>query len=261
MRQRQFYVCRAADTPPTWAPGTVGVCCRQEALAAGPAGVFLSAMHWELLGGLPDDERQAVVAAMRTRRFPSGETVFAEGDAGDSVHFIAKGHVAVRITTSSGLSATLSILGPGQAFGEMALLRRSSRRTASVEAVDALETKVLHRDVFFRLAQQHPSVERLLIGLLAARVDRLSRHLLEALHLPVEQRLVRRLLETALLYDDDDGEGVVLPLTQDDVAQLTGTTRPTANAVLRELQGDGLIRLSRGRIRLLEPERLRRRAG
>lgn len=217
-------------------------------------------MQWELLRGLPDDQREVVLRAMRQRRYTRGQIVFHEGDAGDSVHFVADGHAAVRVTTPAGENATLAVLGPGQAFGELALLRRSSQRTASVEALETLETRVLHRDVFFRLCDERPAVERLLIGLLAARVDRLSRHLVEALHLPVEQRLVRRLLETARLYEPSPA-GVVLPLTQEDVAQLAGTTRPTANAVLNELQTAGLLELTRGRVRLIDPAGLRRRSG
>ncbi len=119
---------------------------------------------------------------------------------------------------------------------------------------------MLHRDVFFRLVDQHPAMERLLVGLLAARVDRLSRHLVEALHVPVEQRVVRRLLETARLYPAE-ADGVVLPLTQEDVAGLAGTTRPTANGILRELQDAGALELTRGKVRLVDLQALARRAG
>ena len=217
-------------------------------------------MDWELLRGLDDAQRTALLAGMRARRFARGEVVFHEGDLGDSLHFVVSGRLAVRTATPAGETTTLTVLGPGQAFGEMALLRRSSRRTASVAALEAVETRMLEREVFFRLSEQQPSVERLLVGVLAARVDRLSRHLLEALHLPVEQRLVRRLIETARLYPDDGG-GVVLPLTQEDVAGLAGTTRPTANAVLGELQAGGLVELTRGKVRILDAGGLAARAG
>lgn len=227
-----------------------------------PAGSAWSAapVDWELLRGLDDDQRATVLAGMKPRRFARGETLFHEGDPGDCLHFVASGRLAVRTTTPHGETVTLTVLGPGQALGEMALLRRSSQRSASVVALEQAETRMLHRDVFFRLCDEQPQVERLLVGILAARVDRLSRHLVEALHLPVEQRLVRRLLETARLYPEDQA-GVVLPLTQDDIAGLTGTTRPTANAVLRELQDAGLLELTRGKVRLLDRTGLARRAG
>jgi CRP-like cAMP-binding protein len=167
----------------------------------------------------------------------------------------------VRVATRDGDTASLAVLGSGQAFGEMALLRTSAQRSASVVALEASETLSLHRDVFFALCNTHPSIERLLVSVLAARVDRLSRHLVEALHLPVEQRIVRRLIETARLYPVEPGSEVVLPLTQDDVAGLAGTTRPTANAVLRELQAAGILELTRGKVRVLDQAALARRAG
>ena len=215
-------------------------------------------VDWELLRALTPAQAADVEGALSVRELARGELLFAEGDAGDSLYFVVTGHLATRVTTPGGDAVTFTVVGPGQALGEMALLRRSSRRSASAVALDAVDTRVLHQDVFFRLCAANPGIERLLVGLLAARVDRLSRHLLEALHLPVEQRLVRRLLETARLYPAVAGE-VVLPLTQDDVAGLTGTTRPTANAVLRDLQSAGLLELGRGRVRLLDTAGLQRR--
>jgi CRP/FNR family cyclic AMP-dependent transcriptional regulator len=75
---------------------------------------------------------------------------------------------------------------------------------------------------------------------------------------PVDQRLARRLLEVGRLFAGERLP-VVLPLTQDEVAQLTGTTRPTANQVLKRLAADGIVRLVRGRVELLDIAGLRRR--
>jgi CRP-like cAMP-binding protein len=222
--------------------------------------VVESRVEWDLLRSLDDQQRAAVLDGMRPRRFARGEVVFHEGDAGDSLHVVVSGRVAVRISTPQGDTATLTVVGPGQTIGEMALLRRSGQRTASAVALEGTETRVLHRDHFFRLCEEQPTIERLLVGLLASRVDRLSRHLVEALYLPVEQRLVRRLLETAAQYARE-ADADLLPLTQEDIAGLTGTTRPTANAILRELQGAGLLELSRGKVRLLDRAALTRKAG
>jgi CRP-like cAMP-binding protein len=211
--------------------------------------------RWELLSGLSSEERAAVMDKTARRLYRSKDVVFHEGDVGDTLFIIVRGHLAVRMITAAGESTILTILGPGQVTGEMALLRRSALRTASVVALDAVETRALHRHDFFRLCDEQPTVERLMIGLLASRVDRLSRHLVEALHVPVEQRLVRRLVETARLYDSGP-DGVVLPLTQQDMAQLAGTTRPTANAVLRDLENEGLLRLRRGQIQVTDLSRL-----
>lgn len=219
-------------------------------------------MHWDLLSGVPEAERARVLAAMRHQRHSRGRTVFAEGDPGDCVHFVESGHALVRVSTPAGDRATLALLGPGQAFGEMALLRRSATRTAEVCALDELVTLALPRTVFFELCERHPAVERLLVGLLASRVDRLTRHLLEVSHLPVEGRVIRRLLEAARSHGGLGAPpSATLPLTQQDIADLAATTRPTANAVLRELQAAGLLTLARGTVHLRDPAGLARRSG
>jgi CRP/FNR family cyclic AMP-dependent transcriptional regulator len=82
-------------------------------------------MEWPVLGGLTVEDRQRVLRAARRRRFARHEVVFHEGDLGDTLHLLAVGHVAVCVTTPLGDVATLTVLGPDDAFGNS----RSSRRT------------------------------------------------------------------------------------------------------------------------------------
>src|ERR671922_1063228 len=104
-------------------------------------------MEWPLLDGVPEEPRRRVLAAARLRRFARGEVIFHEGDPGDTLHLIARGRVAVRVTTPLGDTATLAVLGPGDFFGELALLSESPR-TATVTALEKTETMALHRDAF-----------------------------------------------------------------------------------------------------------------
>ncbi len=219
----------------------------------------LPVTRWELLGTLSAEQREAVLKTSRERSYPPKTVIFHASDEGESLHLIVSGRVAIRGDTPNGDTATFAILGPGQALGEMALLRRSSLRSASALALDAVVTRSLHRRDFFRLCDEQPSVERLMVGLLASRVDRLSRHLMDALYLPVGKRVMRRLLETARLYPDA-GAGLMLPLTQQDIASLAGTTRPTANIVLRQLENAGIVALTRGRITIVDLVALSQRA-
>src|SRR5438034_8776627 len=88
---------------------------------------------------LGDDDRRRLLEVARRRKFKHGEVVFHEGDPGDSLYLIDKGHVAIRVTTALGDVATLVVLGPGEAFGEGALLAADDCRTASAVAVESLE--------------------------------------------------------------------------------------------------------------------------
>lgn len=217
--------------------------------------------HWRLLEPLRPAERAAVLAATTRRRFGRGDTVFTEGDLGDSVHLLAAGRVAIRAATPGGDTVTYAIAGPGDAFGELALLGGDHRRTATVLALEPVETFVLMQEQFEVIRGRHPGVDRMLVEILALRVRRLSAHLLEALHSPVEQRVVRRLLTLCWQYGGDAAGPVSLPLTQADLAELAGATRPTVNRVLRTLEDDGAIALARGRIDVRDRAALRRAAG
>lgn len=212
-----------------------------------------------LLDRLSDDDRRALLAAAPRRRYAKGEVLFHEGDPGDTLHLVEKGHVAIRVTTALGDVATLTVLGPGVAFGEQALLTEPGRRTASAVALDAVETRAIHRDAFVELRHTRPQVDDFLVDVLAASVRRLTEHLLEALYVPVETRVVRRLLLLADAYGDGTAP-ITIPLTQDDLATMAGTTRPTANRVLKAAADDGLVGVGRGKIEVLDLDRLARRA-
>jgi CRP-like cAMP-binding protein len=213
-------------------------------------------MKWSLLDKLPEDDARAVLAASRRRRFARHEVVFHEGDPGDTLHLVDKGRVAVRVTSPLGDTVTLRILGPGAIFGELALLSPAPRN-ATIVAVERTETLAVHRDRFEQLRREHPEVDRFLLEALITEVRRLSNQLLEALHVPVPKRVALRLVDLADQYADGPPP-VLVPLTQDDIADLCGATRPTVNKVLRELEDQGVVDIARGQISILDPARLQR---
>ncbi len=215
-------------------------------------------MKWELLDGLGDTEVQALLSIARRRKFARGEVVFHEHDPADTLHLVDKGRFAVRVATPLGDTAILSILGPGDMFGELSLLGDAdARRSATVAALEAGETRSVHRLDFERLRSTHPETVAVLISILSGQVRRLSRHLLEALYVPADKRVLRRLLELGALYAD--GDATVVPLTQEDLAGLAGTSRATVNRVLREEEARGTVKLGRGRTTVLDAEALARR--
>ena len=211
-----------------------------------------------LLELLADDDRRAVLRRARHRRFKRGEIVFHDGDPGDTLHMVAAGHVAVRVTTSVGDTALLRVLGPGEHFGELAVLEPAPRK-GSVIALDAAETISLHRDDLAVVRAATPGFDEALTAALVAEVRRLSALLVDALYVPADQRVWRRLLDLVAIYRGP-GEPVVVPLTQDDLAQLAGTTRPTANRALRDGEAAGIIRLARGRIEIVDVAQVAHRA-
>jgi CRP-like cAMP-binding protein len=217
-------------------------------------------MDWPVLAPVPAEDRRRLVAGLGRRAYRRDEVIFHQGDPADTLHLIATGHVSVRVTLPGGEFVIVAILGPGDAFGELALVDGPRPRGATVIALESCETLSLGRDQFERLRASYPGVNRFLVELLSARVDRLNGHLLEALYVPAERRVLRRLLDLCQLYAGD-GQHVVIPVTQDMLASLAGTTRPTANQVLGRLAASQLVEVSRGQILVLNRTELRRRAG
>ena len=203
-------------------------------------------MEWSLLDGLTAEERRGVLAAGRRRRFARREVLFHRGDPGEAVHLIVSGTVAVYITTPTGSTAIFAVFGPGEAVGEMALIE-AGERTATAIAVEASETLSLRRDQLDELRRRHPQIDRMLVALLAARVRRQNADLVDAYFASAEKRVIRRLHGLAERTPEKDGVRTIR-LTQEDLAGLAGTTRPTANKVLRDLERTGAIALRRGRI-------------
>lgn len=201
-------------------------------------------------------ERRELLASGQRRRFARKEVIFHEGDPGGTIHLIQSGHVAVRIHTPLGDVATLAILGPGRTCGELALLDPDARHSASCIAIEATETWVLHREQVNRLRRAYPAIDRFAMQLMAAYVRRLSEQLVQALYLSADQRVAARVLDLAETY----GEGRDIPVTQEDVATLAGTSRATVNRVLGELEAAGALAVSRGRIAVLDRARVARAA-
>ena len=210
-------------------------------------------MESRLLSDVPPDDVQALRAISRRRSFAKGEVVFHRDDPGDSLHLIVKGSFAVRIMTPLGETVTVAVRGPGDHFGEMALADPKSRRSATVAALQPSMTMAIYYGDFDRLRTRHPQIDRVLTAFLVGEIRRQNELLLDALYVPAERRVLRRLAELAEMYADDDG---VIALTQEELGQIAGTSRGTVNRVLREQEERGTIALRRGQTAIIDRESL-----
>ena len=173
----------------------------------------------DVFGAVPEHDLRR---AGRRRRFDRGEVVFHRDDPGDSLHRVESGRFAARIITPLGDSATVSLHGPGDVFGLLAVIGPTQRRTATVVALEAAETLAIPRSAFLQLRAAHPemrdAIEEILAVQLAATTDRL----VEALYTPVASRVRAHLIELAALYGDLEAAEVTIPLSQEHLAGLSG---------------------------------------
>jgi CRP/FNR family transcriptional regulator, cyclic AMP receptor protein len=217
-------------------------------------------VDWKLLAGIPPEEVRLLLSVARRRRFSRNEVVFHRHDPADSLHLVEKGRFAIRVITPLGDTVTVGLRGPGDSFGEMALVSENATRSATIMALEDAETFSVYQGDFERLREQHPTIDGVLIAFLAGEVRLLNERLLEALYVPAERRVQRRLAELAGLYGGTAGAAEI-PLTQEALAELAGTSRATVNRVLREEQERGTVELRRGKTIVLDGEQLARRAG
>ena len=215
-------------------------------------------MEWLLFAGVPAEDVRRLLSIARRRTFRKGEIVFHRDDLAESLLLVVSGRFAVRITTPLGDSALLDVLGPGDVFGELALLLPDARRSASVEALEPGETFSVFRDDFVRLQSEHPGVKDVLLRLLAEQLARASDRIVEAHYVDAETRVRRRLCELAERYATGEREAVV-PITQEDLAGMAGTSRATVNRVLRDEEKLGVVELARGRTIVRDLNQLRKR--
>lgn len=216
------------------------------------------AVEWTLLQGLPPEDVRRLLSIARRRTFRKGEVVFHRDDLAESLHLIAKGRFAVRITTQLGETALLDVIGPGEAFGELALLSPASRRSATVESLDEGETLSVLRDDFALLQAEHPGVKDVLLRLLTEQLARASDRIVEAHYTDAETRVRRRLRDLAI-RQGGDGTKTDISMTQEHLAEMAGTSRATVNRVLREEERRGTVALTRGHTTVLDLEDLSKR--
>lgn len=188
-----------------------------------------------------------------TRRIEGGQTLFCQGDPGDALYAIRRGQVRIVAETRDGRSTTLNLLGPGDVFGEVALLDGEPRTATAVAAETTELFAILRRDLL-ALIERRPEIAIRLVEFLCARIRWLSRRAEEAAFLPLEQRLLRRL---AGLCEDYGSE---IAVSQEELARFVGAARESVNRQLQAWKRAGLIALGRGRIRILDVDELARLA-
>lgn len=213
-------------------------------------------MDWPLLAGLEEGSRRELLAIARWRRYVRGEVVVRDVDPADAMHLIGSGRLSVHVSMPTGATVMTHVFGPGDFFGEAALLvPGAGQRPATVTALEPAETLLVPDAAFRVLAERRPAVHRFVTALLATRVEVLTSRVFEALYMGVDDRLRARLRALSKVYGDGV-RPVVVPLNQSQLADLTGGTRPTVNQALQRLAEQGLVRVGRGRLEIPDPDAL-----
>jgi CRP/FNR family transcriptional regulator, cyclic AMP receptor protein len=210
-----------------------------------------------------DDETLArCVDQLRSRRYRRNETIFHQGDPGDSLYVIQSGAVKIVLPDPEGEEgAIIATLGAGDFFGELALLD-GEEHSATAIALEPSEALVLRRDTFDRLVDEDPNLRRALFAGLVGELRRLTYHVGELHFLNLPGRLARRIVRMARDADPDAHGEIRLswPFSQSELAAMIGGTRQTVNRLLAEFAAEGLIRIEKETLIVSDLARLERAA-
>lgn len=198
------------------------------------------------------------IAALATRKaYAQGAVVFMRGDPGDSLCGVVSGRVRISASRRGGREVFLNIMGPGDAFGEIALLD-GKPRTATATALARTELIILRRDRFAELLASEPSLARHLIQLLCERVRWTAQLMEDSALLGVPARLAKRVLSLARLPGGDPARGSKVSISQEELAQFLGLSRQVVNQHLQVWKQEGWITSGRGSITLADVRALER---
>ena len=223
---------------------------------AGPFEASLARIPF--FAGLEPPDLDRIAAGTRTRRFRRGEVIFHAGDPGDALFIIVSGEVKISLPSDEGDEAILATLREGDVFGELALLD-GAPRSATASALTATEAVVLPRDRFRELIATVPAVRDALLASLAGELRRLTTHVEDLHFLDMTGRLAARLVRLGREAGPAGPDGSVrlrATLTQAELASMVGCTRQSVNKLLGQFSDDGLLRVDRDGIRILDMDGL-----
>jgi CRP/FNR family cyclic AMP-dependent transcriptional regulator len=193
-----------------------------------------------------------LLALARRRSFRRGEVIFHEGDRADTIHLIESGHVASQTTTAAGGTVTYRVFGPGDMLGLVGLQSGETERYGTAVALEPTVTRAVGADRLRAVASADPELTQMVIDLLASEIRTFAGALVEALFVPVETRVLRRIAALAELYGPA-AKPVTVPLTQAAVAGLAGTSRATVSRVMKSVEESGALQRRRSAFIVLDP--------
>ncbi len=200
-------------------------------------------------------EIRAFAELVREKNYPRSSVIVFEDDPGDSFFIVQTGRVKVVKVSDDGREVILAVLGPGEYFGELALIDNRPR-SAHVIAMEDTILLVLRREDFRKRVEASPQVAWALLTELSRRLRETDQKFYDNIALDVPGRICRLLLDAAAV---GDGVAIDKPLTHQVIAQMIGASRETVSRNMKDFQEAGWISVERRRISLRNLDALRDR--
>ncbi|AZR74903.1 hypothetical protein BBF96_10840 [Anoxybacter fermentans] len=211
-----------------------------------------------IFGGLTDEELTRVIEIMVIRQFERNVIIFFEGEVGDNFYLVLSGEVRIYKISPDGREKNLALIGPGDFFGEMALIDKKTR-SATAETMSKTRLGVIHQKHFSDLIDQYPEIALKMIVQLTERLRRANQQIESLTFKDVQGRLVQFLLQYADENEDDDPVPLKKRVTHQIIANQIGASRETVSRILSQLQKEGYITIKNRLIYITKRKELKDR--
>jgi CRP/FNR family transcriptional regulator, cyclic AMP receptor protein len=181
-----------------------------------------------------------MLEASKTQSHPAGETIVAQGDRCSEVHYIQDGIVKLTMLSSRGRVAVVGILGQGDFFGEECIIGPAAYSTSAVALVSTT-TVAIKRDTMLRLLHEERAVSSHFLNYVVVRNHRIQQNLIDHVFNSSEKRLARILLLLASYQNSKKGVSIFGAISQDNLAEMVGTTRQRINFFMNKFRKLGYI--------------------
>jgi CRP-like cAMP-binding protein len=209
------------------------------------------------------DESAAVSlrASMDAVKIAKGSILFKEGDDGEHLYIIIDGKLKLGTSSGDGRENLLSILGPGEMFGELSLFDPGPRTSTATAVTDAKLLSLSHEKVIPWL-RQNPEVSLQLLTRLSQRLRRTNEAVGDLVFSDVPGRVAKALIDLGDRFGKTTPEGLLVnhDLTQEELAQLVGASRETVNKALADFAGRGWLKLDGRSALIADVDRLSKRS-
>ena len=205
-----------------------------------------------------DAQLQQIGQTAALRTYHKHEFIVREGDPGGTFYIILDGSVAVTRIASDGRETILSILKANDFFGEMSLFD-SSLRSASIKTLSDVKVGVIDEKAFLDVLERSPKIARYLVTALSQRLRAANQLIAATTSQDIRARLASLLLNLSQSFGEkvDNGVKITLRLTNQEMANMIGTTRETVNRTLNRFWDEHLIDMRTSHVVVVEPEKLR----
>jgi CRP-like cAMP-binding protein len=215
----------------------------------------------DIFADLSAAEMGRIAAAAPMKTYSAGELLFSPSQPTEALFILKRGRVRIFRVSADGRALTTALVSPGTIFGEMVLLGQQMHDNFA-EALDEVTVCVMSRADVQRFLLSDPRIAARIAEILGRRVSELERRLVDTVLKSVPQRIAATLcLLAAEQQPRPLGRGVQVRMTHAQIAALTGISRETATRVLDEYAERGLVRLGRGKVTILDPDRVAAEAG